>query len=135
MKVVTNPGPLYEHATDAFYAAGQDVLDYAMRTAPAVSGKYRDSLRMWRRKRTSGPTARIGSRLPYAGALEHGAWTRQGRGPHIARAAAPQPLGHAAEKFPGLYTTRLRTTRIHGSAHVGSLFGREIGTPLLDLSG
>lgn len=137
MKVKTDPSPLYTHATEAFYAAADDVLMYAMSaTAPVVTGKYRDSLKMWRRKRASGPTARIGSRLPYAGILDRGGGPHAGwkhRGPHVQRANAPRPLQKAAEKFEPFFTKRLGSTPIRGSAIVMHDFAGEVGLPSIEL--
>ena len=119
MKVKTNPSPLYTHATEAFYAAAEDTLQYArVATAPVVSGAYRDSLKVKRRTRTSKKgetrlTATIGSNLPYAGALDRGAGPHRGwqyQGPHIQRNDAPRPLVKAAAKFEAFFVKRLGTT-------------------------
>lgn len=140
MKVQTDPGPLYTHATEAFYAAAEDVRLYVMTaTAPVRSGRYRDSIKVWKRKRASGPTARIGSRLPYSGILErgggpHAGWKHQG--PHVQRANAPRPLRRAAEKFPAFYERRLASTPVFASAIVGPEFGDpDVGPQFLDLAG
>jgi hypothetical protein len=135
MKVKTDPGPLFAHATEAFYAAAEDVLQDAANTAPWRTGRYSKSMKVWRRNRSSGPTARVGSTLPYAGPLERGAWVRHGRGVHIARANAPGTLRQAGERFPEHYTRRLGSTPIRSSAFVSGSAGRELGLAGLDLSG
>jgi len=139
VKVVTNPAPLESAATEAFYAAAEDVRQYVMRaTVPVKSGKLRDSIRVNRRKRNNGPTARVGSRLPYAGVQERGGGPAAGwraRGPHVKRANASAYLRKGAEKFPALYEAQLRRTPVRSAAFVSHDFGGEVGLPSLELSG
>lgn len=136
MKVTTNPAPLYDHATTAFYAAADDVLKVAQQLAPKRTGKYAGTLRVYRRKRKDRPTATIGSRTaPQTSVLERGGWTREGRGVHIARANAPRPLTRAGKQFPLFYERRLRRTPMRSSAFVAHSFGGERGTATLLLGG
>lgn len=142
MKVISDPGPLFDHAEETFYAAAEDTLEYARITAPVVSGAYRASLKMYRRNRPNGPTASIGNRtkpVPYGMLLEKGGGPRAGwkaRGPHVMRNRAPKPLQKAAEHFPAFYVKHLRGTPLRFSAGVMGSFGqRELGTPSLELAG
>lgn len=119
MKVKTDYKPLFDHSSGSFYEAAADTLRYAQAIAPVDRGDYRDSLRVWRRNRATGPTARIGSRLPYAGALDRGAGPHAGwahRGPHIVRAAAPKPLQRSGAKFRDFYQRRLGSMPLGSSA-------------------
>ena len=126
MKVTTNPEVLFDHATTAFYAAAEDTLEDARANVAALkshnpkTGSLQTTLKMWRRKRKSGPTATIGSRKsPYASILERGGGPAAGwkaRGPHVQRANAPRPITRAAEGFGDHFEKRLRSTPIRTSA-------------------
>lgn len=118
MKVKTDPSPLYQHATTSFYLAAEDTRSLAQDIAPRITGEYAKSIKMWRRKRAHGPTAKIGSRLPQGGPLERGGWTKRGRGVHIKRAEAPGRLKEAGDQFPRLFEQRLRSTAIRASSVV-----------------
>jgi len=136
MKVVTDPSPLIDHATEAFYSAADDTLLDVANQAPWVTGAYSKGLKVYRRERPHGPTAAIGNRrVPYAMALEVGAFVRRGRGVHIQRARAPRPLQKGAVGFARHFERRLRSTPIRSSAIVSGEFGRELGTPFLNLAG
>lgn len=147
MKVQTNPAPLENHATESFYAAAENTLLDVANAAPWKSGSYSKSLKLWRRKRSYGPTASIGSRLIYAGVLQFGGWyrgpgKRGATGVHISRTTAPRPLslgdpsGRAtAELFERHYTRYLHFTPIRVSAFVTTEFGSERGLPSLGLGG
>jgi hypothetical protein len=136
VKVTTNPKPLYDHATTAFYDAAGDTLKLAQQIAPKRSGKYASTLKLYRRQRKDRPTATIGSRTaPQTSVLERGGWVRSGRGVHIARANAPKPLTRAGEQFPKFYERRLRRAPIRSSSFVAHSFGGERGTPTLLLGG
>lgn len=138
MKIQSDLSPLHDHAATAFYAAAGDTLQYAKAIAPNRTGTFRKSLKMWRRKRKTGPTARIGSMLPRTSVLERGGgpagpggWAK--RGPHVQRANAPRTLGKAGAKFPDFMERRLRFTPIRSHAIVAHDFGGETGIPFLGL--
>lgn len=150
MKVTTTPGPLYDHATRAFYSAAEMTRDIAIANAAGTkshgakpgpraewpqSPSLAKTIKMYRRQRKDRPTATVGSRKSrHASVMERGGWSN-GRGPHVSRNTAPRPVTRAVEQFAPLYGRALGRTSIaagymeHGTRERGPSFGVLLGEP------
>jgi len=82
MIIRSNPEALTRHAEEAFERTVEQTLEAVRATAPVDSGAYRSSLTSARANEGERMVAHIGSPLPYASAIERGAWV-DGPGPHM----------------------------------------------------
>lgn len=84
MRFQSGAGKLFERIESATHEAGEDILRYVQQRTPKLTGRLASSYELVEVKSEPGHVIlAIASDLPYAGAIERGAWVRGGRGPHI----------------------------------------------------